>query len=450
VVAVGITALLGNSGFLSFLEAGVSPADHLPLVGLTGAIALATGLAAGLYPAWYTTSFQPAVALKGNFVFSSSGRTLRVVLIGFQYVISIGLIISAGFIQLQNNYMRGYDQGFEKDRIAIVELNSEIYKKSKDTYVNRLKEYPGIEDVAFAKQKLGAADGYTTYGLKYEDQEFYSYVLEVSSNFMQVMGIPILEGRDFLPSDEQPGAGLTYIFNRPLYKELKTLNLEPGDFIGMASWGNAPGRTAGIAGDVKFTSLRQEADPISFMVNPGQTLPVSFIRLKAGSNPFEAVTHIRQTLAGIDPTYPFDIEFYDEIFQQLYQKEEHLNRSITLLSLLAIIISVIGVFGLVLFETQRRRKEIGIRKVHGATLGQILGLFNKVYFRILCICFVLAAPVAWYAVSRWLENFAYRTPLYWWVFVSAFVITGVITLATVTFQSCQAASANPVESIRDN
>jgi putative ABC transport system permease protein len=446
--ATGLVCLLDNYGFLSFMEAGMNPSDHLPLVGLTGAMALATGLAAGLYPAYYTTSFEPAMALKGNFVFSSSGRTLRLALIGFQYVISIGLIITAGFVQLQNRYMQDYDRGFEKDRIAIVELNSGIYQKSKEAYVNRLKEYPGIEDVAFARQKLGAADGYTTYVLTYGEQTFYSYVLEVSPNFMQVMGIPILEGRDFLPSDERSVNELTYIFNRPLQKELM---MEPGDPVEMTSWGDAPGRTAGIAGDVKFTSLRLEADYLSFMVNPGQKmLPVSFIRLKGGINLAEAVAHIRGVLTEIDPVYPFDIEFYDALTDRLYEKEIYLSRAITLLSLQAIVISVIGVFGLVLFETQRRRKEIGIRRVHGATLGEILGMFNRVYFRIVCICFVLSAPVAWYAVSRWLENFAYRTPLYWWVFAAAFTIAGAVTLGAVTIQSLQAANANPVESLRDN
>jgi putative ABC transport system permease protein len=448
-VAMGIVGVLNHYRLLSFIEADLSFPHHLPIALATGLIALATGLLAGLYPAWYVTSFQPAMALKGNFALSSSGRTLRILLVGFQYVISIGLIVAAGFVQLQNNYMRTYNQGFDKDQVAIVEMSGSMYRNSKDAYVNGLKEYPGIEDVAFSRLKIGAADTYTQYGLKYKDATFGCYVLEVSHNFMQVMGISIREGRDFLPSDEQPGAQQTYIFNQSLYKELSTIGLKPGDLIEMTSWGNLPGRVAGIAGDVKITSLRKETDYVTFLVNsPYPLLPISFIRLKAGTNIPEAVKHIRQTLASIDPAYPFDIEFYDQVYDRLYRKEEYLNKAISLLSLLAILISVMGVFGLVLFETQHRRKEIGIRKVHGATLGEILGMFNKVYFRIVCICFVVAAPVAWYGIGRWLENFAYRTPLYWWVFAAAFALIALVTFITVSVQSRQAANANPVDSIR--
>ena len=440
--ALVVVHLLDRYRLLSFIEADLDLGQLPGLVLATGGIALATGLLAGLYPAWYVTSFQPAMALKGSLAFSRSGRALRNVLVGFQYVISTGLIVAAAFMQLQHTYMQTFNQGFDKDRIAIVELNGNLYRNSRDAYANGLKAHPDVEDVAFARQKMGARDNYSTYGLTHADREFYCYMLEVSPNFLQVMGIPVVQGRDFLPSDNQPGAELTYIFNRELQQEQQ---MEPGDLIGMG-WG--PGRTAGIVGDLKFTSLRREADRISFVVNPQQQLmPVSFIRFRAGANMREVVAHIRRTLAGIDPTYPFDIEFYDQVFHDLYRKEESMNRAVGLLSVLAIVISAMGVFGLVLFETQRRRKEIGVRKVYGASPGEILAMFGKAYLRTVCICFVVAAPAAWYAVGRWLENFAYRTPLHWWVFLLAFAIIGLVTLVAVGFQCRQAALANPTDSI---
>jgi putative ABC transport system permease protein len=450
-IALGMVEALHRYGLLPFIEADLSYPAHLPMALGTGLVALAVGLLAGLYPAWYVTSFQPAMVLKGSFALSHSGRALRLLLIGFQYVIAMGLMVAAAFIQLQNHYMRTYDQGFNKDRVAIVELNGHMYRLSREAYVNRLREHPGIDDVAFAKQKLGAADSYTQYGLTYKDREFYSYVLEVSPNFMQVMGIPILEGRGFVPSDGLEGAPPVYIFNQALYQLLRQMGVETGDLFEMAApwWDNPKGRAVGMAGEVKLTSFRKENDLITFVVNPQQDLlPVSFIRFKAGANVAEAVAHIRQTLASIDPTYPFDIEFYDQLHHELYRKEGNLSRAITWLSLLAILISLTGVFGLVLFETQHRRKEIGIRKVYGATLGELLAMFNRVYFRIVCICFVLAAPLAWYGVSRWLERFAYRTPLYGWVFVAAFALTALVTLLTVSLRCRQAALANPADSLR--
>ncbi|MDR0757027.1 MAG: ABC transporter permease [Tannerella sp.] len=439
--ALVIVELLGHYKLLPFIEADVSPLHNIAFTLITGGVALATGLVAGLYPAWYMTSFRPVMTVKGNFASSPSGRILRTGLTGFQYVISIGLIIAALFIQLQNRYMRGFDQGFDKEHIAVVSINNSIYRNSRDVYIDRLKEYAGIEDVAFSKQKLGASDGYTFYTPKYIDREFYCYMLEVSANFLQVMGIPVLEGRDFFPSDETAEHRLAFIPNKTLQDEVQ---MEPGGAIEL--W--AGGSVVGIAGDVKFTSLRQASDPILFTVNSGVPLTVSYIRLAAGVDVFDAVSHIRRSVAAIDPTFPVEVEFYDQIFDRLYRKEESLNRSITMLGLLAVIISVTGVFGLVLFETQYRRKEIGIRKVFGSTTREILALFNRKYFRIVCVCFVLAAPVAYWGVARWLENFAFKTPLYWWVFAAAFMIVTALTLITVTVQNWRAASVNPVESVK--
>ena len=155
------------------------------------------------------------------------------------------------------------------------------------------------------------------------------------------------------------------------------------------------------------------------------------------------MNHIRKTIAGIDPTFPANIEFYDEVLNNLYKKEANLNKSISFLSGLAIIISIVGIFGLVMFETQYRRKEIGIRKVFGSTTHEILALFNKTYFRILCICFVIAAPIAHFGISRWLENFAYKTKLSWWIYPLAFLIVFLLTAITITFQNWKAANSNP-------
>ncbi|WP_368324067.1 ABC transporter permease, partial [Parabacteroides distasonis] len=426
---------------LPFIEADLSLVSNLPIVFLCGIVALVIGWLAGIYPAYYITSFPPALVLKGSFGLSPSGRKLRTTLICVQFVVSIVLIIGACFVQIQNSYMRNFSLGFDKDQVAIVELNETMYNKHHDTYVNRLKENPGIEDVAFAMEKVGSKDGYNTNGGNYKGKDFQYFIIIASSNFLRVMGIPVIEGRDFSKADELSDH-VSYIFNRTA---MEGLDMQVGDAFDSYS----SGHLIGFSDDVKFTSLRGGEDNIAFLVgNFGYSLPISYIRLKAGSDIHAVVGHIQETMRELDPSYPFNIEFYDEIFNHLYRKEENLRDLVTVFSLLAIIISLVGVFGLVVFETQYRRKEIGIRKVHGATVGEILLMFNKAYLRIVGICFVIAAPVAWQGVKMWLEGFAYKTPLHWWVFLIALLIVTVITLLTVSFQNWKAANENPVNSIK--
>lgn len=436
-----IVWILGRTEALPFVDANLAIVSNQPVILLTGVVALFTGIVAGLYPSWYVTSFPPALVLKGSFGLSPSGRKLRTVLISIQFIVSILLIISAGFVRLQNNYMRGYSLGFDKDQIAIVRLSGEIYNKSHDTYVNRLKEYSGIEDVAFAMEKVGSKDGYSTNGGYVKEKELHFFMIAVSQNFLRVMGIPVEEGRDFSPADEL-SEDFVYIFNHTAKMEV---NMEAGDQI--TSW--KTGRIVGLTGDVKFTSLRNGENNIAFVTgNIPFPMTVSYIRLKAGTDVYGAVSHIRSTMADIDPSYPYDIEFYDEIFNQLYHKEENLRSLITVFSILAIIISLVGVFGLVVFETQYRRKEIGVRKVHGATNMEILEMLNRSYVYIVLICFALAAPVGYYGIKKWLESFTYKTPMYWWVYMVALLIVLVITVGTVTFQSWRASNANPVDSLK--
>ncbi len=443
VVAVGIVWALSESRWLTFVEADTSPLHHPVLILLTALIALLTGLAAGMYPAYYMTSFPPALVLKGSFGLSPRGRRLRMALVGVQFVISMALIIGAGFVQLQNSYLRSYPAGFDRDRIAVVELNGAIAGGHAREYADRLKAFAGIEDVAFSSEKVGSKDTYMTEGTEYRGREFSYFQIHVSWNFLRTMGIHLADGRDFTEADARSKRP-AFIFND---HARRSLGMECGPF---RYWDDHEGDLIGFTGDLHIASLRQESANIALAaVQPGPNLRVSYIRLRAGTDPRAAAAHIRKTVAAIDPSYPVDIEFYDTIDDTLYQKETTLRTLITLFGLLAVLLSLVGVFGLVVFDSEYRRKEIGIRKVFGSSTRQILLLFNRTYLRIVAVCFVIAAPVAYYGVTRWLENFAYRTPLRWWVFVLAFIAVAAVTLATVTFQNWRAANANPVKSIRN-
>ena len=259
------------------------------------------------------------------------------------------------------------------------------------------------------------------------------------------MGVEVTEGRDFRQEDMNTQWGV-YVFNETARKKF---SLESGTTI---NYGGI--EIIGFMPDIKFASFRSAVEPMAFYV-PGtewedEPLSYAYIKLKAGTNLRAAMSHIHTTLAGFDTEHSFEVRFFDEVLQRLYEKEIALNMLITLFSLIAIFISIVGVFGLVVFDSECRRKEIGIRKVFGASATGIILMFNQTYFRILLICFVIAAPLAWYAVSRWLQHFAYKTQMYWWVYLLAFAAVGIITIGTVTFQNWRVANSNPVEAINND
>lgn len=433
--------ILNITSALPFIDANLSLYTNKVLILFTGLIAVLTGIIAGVYPACYMVSFPPALVLKGSFGLSPSGRKLRTTLISLQFIISIMLIIGATFIKLQNDFMRSYSLGFDKDQIAIVELSGEIYSNHSEIYVNRLKEFSGIEDVAFAQEKVASKDNYNTNTTKYKEREFQYFLILGSSNLLPVLGIPVVEGRGFTKADEQSEEPV-YIFNNTA-----RVNVEMEAGYRFEGW--LPGRLVGFTDDVKFTSLRSGDNNIGFVTGKMPVpLTVSYIRMSAGTDVHAAVKHIRKTLSDIDPSYPFDVEFYDSIFNQLYQKEEIFRKLTTLFSMLAIILSLVGVFGLVIFDTQYKRKEIAIRKVHGSSITQILQMLNKQYIYIVCICFLIAGPIAYFMAKKWLESFAYKTPLYGWVFMVALLFILIITIGTVTFQSWRTANSNPINSLK--
>lgn len=435
--------LAGLTPITSLLDASLSFGAHPFIIGATGILSILVGILAGLYPAYYITSFPPALVLKGSFGLSSSGRRMRSLLVSIQFVASFALIIGALFMYLQNNFMQKAPLGYDKDEVIVAHLNNTI-NKNRETFTNQVKSFSGIEDVTFAQFLLSSSDQYMGWGRDYNGKQINFQCLPVSSTFLKVMGIQVKEGRDFRPEDDLKENG-SYIFNE---KALAKYDLKLNEKINDAE-------IIGIIPDIKFASFRQEVSPMAFYVfgkyqwgNEEHFYNTAYIKVKAGSDLRAAMDHVHASLSQIDSEFPFTVSFYDEVLQRTYEKELKIGSLITLFSLIAIFISIVGVFGLVVFESEYKRKEIALRKVMGSTTGQILVMFNKSYLLILLICFILAAPVAWYTVYRWLENFAYRTPMYWWVLPVAFVIVAAITIFTVTFQNWQVANENPVKNVK--
>ena len=427
----------------SLVDADISFGAQPMIIAGTAVIAVIVGVLAGLYPSYYVTSFPPALVLKGSFGLSLAGRRMRSVLVGIQFVASFILIIGSLFMYLQNRYMQNAPLGYDKEEMIIVHLNNKI-NKDRDAFTNQLKSFSGVEDVTYSQFLLSSQDQYMGWGRDYNGKNINFQCLPVSSSFLKVMGIEVKEGRDFRPEDDQKETGC-YIFNEKAKAqlELKLNEQIDGDEI------------IGFIPDIKFASFRQEVTPMAFYLwgkyqwgQEGNYYNAAYVKFKAGSDLRAGMEHVRESLKKFDSEFPFVIRFYDEVLQHTYEKELKIGSLITLFSLVAIFISIVGVFGLVVFESEYKRKEIAVRKVLGSTTGEVLYMFNVSFFWILLICFVLGAPVAWYGVHRWLENFAYRTPMYWWVLPLAFLAIGMITFLTVTYQNWHVANENPVKNIK--
>jgi putative ABC transport system permease protein len=397
-----------------------------------------TGILAGIYPACYMTSFHPVLVLKSSFGMGYTGRKLRLLLTGFQFVISTGLIIAALFVWLQHAYLYRMKTGMNDKQVAVVKIDKEIMS---GVLIEKLKGSPLISDVSFSDWPVGFLDYYQyTYAQSPEGGEIRFYFIPVSYNFASMMYLDIIAGRGFEKNDAA-STERKMIFNESAARQFR---IKPGDRLSDGSL------VTGIIRDFHFMNLRKPLEPMALCICDTKDeiqWPVLYIRTSGNSK--EAADEIRACIATIDPQYPVDIRFYDQQFKEAYQEERKMSVQITMFSLLAILISLMGAFGLITFETQYRKKEIGIRKVLGATVCEILYMLTKKFVWIVSVCFLIASPLAWYGVKKWLESYPYQTPLYGWVFIIAFVLVLLITLLTVTLQSWYVATLNPVSSLKN-
>ena len=448
-----VSFALQGTEFASYISASLALSQNLEVVGLVAVVAFVMALAASLYPAWYITSFAPALVVKGSFGGTRSGRRLRTLLLGVQFFISIGLIIATSFIRLQHDYMMHYDMGFDKENLLAVRL-SERGAVSYDALRQQLLSDPQVKDVTGATSRLVSV-GRMGWGREFKGRQvaFQSYV--VQPDFLRVMGIPITDGRDFLESDFDKELG-TMIFNEAARREFE---MQVGDRIN--GFVSPDEQIVGFCADFNFKPLQYGVSPFCFYLLPKKIqqenywhLPhVVYVRMTPGADIAAVTAHIRRCIAEVDPrTEPGDIvvRVFDEELGLEYDNERKLTAIVGLFALLAVVIALMGVFGLVLFETQHRRREIAVRRVMGASRGEILAMFNRRYVMLVAVCFVLAVPVSIWAVRHWLAGFAYAVPLYWWVFALALAGVLAVTALTVTVRSWRAVNENPAESVNPN
>ncbi len=454
--AAVIVVLFADTPLKEYISTSVAIDENGSLAGAIALSVILFGVVVSFYPAWYITKFSPAFVIKGDFSASKSGRILRYTLVGVQYVISIALIICSLFIYRQHQYMLTKEMGFDKENLLVATLPYEAVNgpwtkvldyTRRDALLDRLMQNPQIKDIAMSRGRLTQQEmSWTRPMPNGSNPEFRVHA--VSTNFLQMMGIEMVEGRDFMPSDELAESG-ALIFNETAAKEFEVTTETVID--GHVGWAKTP--VVGICKDFNFQSAHYDVRPFAFLIygKYGFDLPrIAYIRTVAGADIAAVRKFITDTVLDISPNSDpekVEIKFFDNELELVYQREDKLSTLVTLFSFLSIVISIIGVFGLVLFETQYRRREIGIRRVHGASVGEILSLFNRKYLYIVAICSAVAIPASYYIIDQWMQQYVYRTPMAWWVYALAVAIILAITVVTVTMRSVKAATENPTESI---
>ncbi len=387
----------------------------------------------GIYPALSVSGLKPVTIFRKREVAKNSSLGLRAVLNILQYVVSVSLIIALIVLSKQIDYVRTKDFGFEKDKLLRVDVHWRLFDKI-DVIRDRLLSDPSVKDVCFSHGTPGSIYSTSTWDALGEHDNMISQ-LTVDSAFFNVFQIPVVQGRMLLPSEINK---VCYL-NETAYKKTGW-----DSFVGKKYQGQ---EITGIVKDFNFNSLYSPITPLVIPISLGMGVSHLTLRISPGNIP-QTINALRETWKEVCSGHELNYQFYDEWLDSMYKGEEKLTASIRLSAILAIMISCLGILGLAEFSIKKRIKEIGIRKVNGAKISEVMAMLNKDFVKWVVIAFIIATPIAWYAMHNWLENFAYKTSLSWWIFALAGLLALAIALFTVSWQSWKAATRNPVEALR--
>ena len=418
--------------------------EHSNYVLLLFLSSIGIGLLAGIYPALVLSSFKPIVVLKGRFVTGTRGIILRKGLVIAQFTISIALIISTIVVYNQMNFMQNQDLGFSKDQMMVIDTNGDPAKKA---FEESVKDLPNVKSVAMSGSVPGGGNpgAYSEIENKKGDLQIANLDLYfVGFNFINQYKIKMVAGRGF-SKDFGTDTTQAMVLNEAAVKLFGYTSPEQAIGKRFKQWGRE-GKIIGVMKNFHFKSLQEEIKPLSMRIEPDGSNLVSIN---------VATTNLPKTIAAIEskwktliPDRPFSYYFLDEFFNRQYRSEVQFGKLFLNFAILAIFISCLGLLGLASYSTIQRTKEIGIRKVMGASVSNIVNLLSIDFLKLVLISFIIAAPVAWYFMHQWLKDFAYRININWWIFLVAGVTAVLIALFTISFQAIRAAIANPVKSLR--
>ncbi len=431
------------SGKTLVLSPGLYPEIGRLFLGLT----LLTGLLAGSYPALALSGFRPVEILKSKIRLGGS-NLLTKSLVTLQFVLSVGLIVCTLTILQQTRFMQSKSPGFDKENVMVVDAEGTEAKRIYPLFRQEIAARPEIAGVAGSELGLGAGKGWSISGWDDNDKHYDAYEYFIDENYLAVMGLQLLAGRNLDPTIASDNL-TSVIVNEAFLKEFGW-TMEEALGKRLTGYSEKPERVPVVIGVVKdfhFRSFHEEVRPQMFHHFADYSPMRFFVRLRPG-NPAVALETLQTAWRSIVPDLPFTYSFLDEDLDAFYKAEARWGAIVGWAGGISIFLGCLGLFGLAALASVNRTKEIGVRKVLGATVAGLAGLLSKDFVKLVLAANVIAWPIAYYAMNKWLQNFAYRIDFDWWVFAMAGGLTMAIALITVSFQAIKAALANPVEALR--
>jgi putative ABC transport system permease protein len=410
-------------------------------------------LLAGTYPSLYLSAFKPVATLKGNSSGYVGGNTLRKSLVVFQFVVSVFFIISTLIAGSQLQYIQHLNTGMNRDQVMVLEVGGMPYSNV-EAFKNEVVRQAGIQGATAAYDSpVNVRGGYSINSAegKAPDYNLSVIAMPVEKSFIKTMGIKLIEGNDLNIGDEQQVLSkdsekrkYSFILNETAIREM---GWKPEEAIGKRIGLNGRmGTIKAIAKDFNFTSLHTKISPI--VMFPEYDWFGELLVKTNGKNTANTIKAVQTQWHKFYPNTPIEYHFLDQEFNEMYKNDQRTSSILTAFTMVTIFISCLGLFGLAVFSTRQRVKEIGIRKVLGAGVLNIVGLISSDFLKLVIIAVIISSPLAWYAMSKWLQDFAYRINIQWWVFVLAGGMAVIIAFITVGYQSVKAALSNPVKSLR--